>query len=159
MRPLPKGSLLGQLVNRYIRFGLVGASGVFVDMAVLFLLCDPRMLGWDLSAGKFIAAEAAIVSNFVWNDIWTFRDISLNQIGWKSRAGRFAKFNLICLAGIGLSILLLNAQVHFLHENVYLANFISIIFSSFWNFWMNLQFGWVKPRGAISQAKLQTRRI
>ncbi|HZU29876.1 MAG TPA: GtrA family protein [Candidatus Angelobacter sp.] len=155
MRPLSKGSLLWQLANRFVRFGLVGVSGMFVDMGVLFLLADPRTLGWGLSVSKLLAAESAILNNFIWNDLWTFGDISVSQIGWKSRATRFAKFNVICLAGIGISILLLNAQVRFLNANVYLANFISIVLTSFWNFWMNLRFGWVKPRIAMCPTKLE----
>ena len=59
------------------------------------------------------------------------------------------KFNLICLAGIGWSVLLLNAQVTWLHLNLYLANLIAIVVVSVWNFWLNLRFGWgaTKPEG------------
>jgi len=49
---------------------------------------------------------------------------------------------LICLAGIGWSVLLLQAQVAGLGMNVYLANLISIVAVSVWNFGMNLKFGW-----------------
>jgi dolichol-phosphate mannosyltransferase len=139
-------------IKRFIRFGLVGASGVFVDMGILFCLSDPRMLGWGLSLSKACAAETAIVSNFIWNDAWTFGDISRQQNAWGARAGRFGKFNLICLAGMGISILLLNGQVRFLHLNVYLANMIAIVIASLWNFWMNLKFGWGTPRATTSQA-------
>ena len=56
-----------QLAKCFIRFGLVGGSGVFVDMGVLFLLADRRMLSWDLSRSKCLAAKVAIVNNFIWN--------------------------------------------------------------------------------------------
>ncbi len=128
--------------QRFIRFGFVGGSGVFVDMGMLFLLADARMLGWSLSLSKTLAAETAIVNNFIWNDIWTFKDLSAQKTGWPARARRFAKFNLICLAGIGLNVLLLNAQVYALRMNIYVANFIAIFLVSIWNFWMNLRFGW-----------------
>jgi dolichol-phosphate mannosyltransferase len=59
--------------HRFIRFGLVGGSGVVVDMGMLFLLADPRTLGWGLSLSKTLAAETAIVNNFIWNDVWTSR--------------------------------------------------------------------------------------
>ena len=130
--------------KRFVRFGLVGASGVIVDMGILFLLADPKTLAWNLSVSKMLAAETAIINNFIWNDVWTFRDISAGQKGGWARAGRFGKFNLICLAGIGISVLLLDGQVYFLHLNVYLANLIAIVIASFWNFWMNLKFGWTK---------------
>lgn len=131
-------------LKRYIRFGIVGASGVVVDMAVLFLLSDPKMLAWNLSLSKALAAEVAIVNNFIWNELWTFGDISASQSHWHARLGRFAKFNLICLAGIGLAILLLNVQVRFVAMNVYLANLVAIVIVSFWNFGLNLKFGWKK---------------
>jgi dolichol-phosphate mannosyltransferase len=136
---------LARAIKKFIMFCLVGGSGVFVDMGVLFLLADPHMLGWNLSVSKALAAETALVSNFVWNDLWTFREISVGQPGWWARTSRFAKFNLICLAGIGLNVLLLNAQVHLLGMNVYVANLIAVFLVSLWNFGMNLKFGWNKP--------------
>jgi dolichol-phosphate mannosyltransferase len=132
-------------VMRYIRFGVVGVSGIVVDMAFLFLFSDPKMLGLNLSLGKALAAEIAIVNNFIWNEFWTFADLSAAQNHWRARLQRFAKFNLICLVGIGLSVLLLNLQVRFMAMNVYLANLIAIVIVSFWNFGMNLKFGWNKP--------------
>jgi dolichol-phosphate mannosyltransferase len=129
-------------LKRYIRFGVVGASGVVVDMVVLFLLSDPKMLALNLSLGKALAAETALVNNFVWNELWTFGDISAAQSHWRGRLVRFGKFNLICLAGIGLSILLLNIQTRFLAINVYLANLIAIALVSLWNFWLNVKFSW-----------------
>lgn len=143
-----------QTFERYIRFGIVGASGVVVDMAALFLLADPKMLALNLSLTKALAAEIAIVNNFAWNEYWTFGDISAAQNHWRARVARFAKFNLICLAGIGLSILLLNIQVRFVAVNVYVANLIAIVIVSFWNFGMNLKFGWNKPEPA---RRLETR--
>src|SRR5919108_1146891 len=50
--------------------------------------------------------------------------------------------NFICVAGIALSVLLLNAQVYWLGMNVYQANFIAIVLVSVWNFFLNLKFGW-----------------
>ena len=133
------------MIKRFIQFGLVGASGVFVDMGILFVLADPRMLGWGLSWSKALAAETAILNNFLWNDLWTFRDLATGQAGWHRRARRLGKFNLICLVGIALNVLLLNVQVHLLQMNLYVANLIAILLVSIWNFWMNLRFGWGKP--------------
>ena len=135
-------------MKKFIKFGFVGASGVVVDTAMLFLLSDPRMLGLNLSIGKALAAETAIVNNFFWNDLWTFRDISAQRIGRGARLGRFGRFNMICLAGVLISILVLDTQVHFLHFNIYVANLIAIVIASLWNFWMNVKFGWVLSANA-----------
>jgi len=115
---------------------------VAVDMGIIYLLADPSMLGWNLTLSKVIAAEVAIFNNFFWNDIWTFRGLARSENIRVARLARLGKFNLICVAGIGLSVLLLNVQVYWLKINVYPANFISIVVVSFWNFFMNLRFGW-----------------
>jgi dolichol-phosphate mannosyltransferase len=80
-------------VKRFFRFGVVGFSGVFVDMIMLYLLSDPSTLGWGLTRSKILASEVAIVNNFLWNDAWTFADFSSQQKGWRKRLKRFFKFN------------------------------------------------------------------
>lgn len=127
---------------RVSRFCLVGLSGVFIDMLFLFLLSDPSMLALGLTRSKVIAAEAAIVNNFIWNDIWTFRDISSQQKGWRNRLRRFLKFNSICLLGIVLNVLILNILFNIIGLNRYLANLIAIGLVTIWNFWINLKLSW-----------------
>jgi dolichol-phosphate mannosyltransferase len=131
--------------NRFARFAAVGLSGVVVDMGLLFLLSDPTMLGWGLTRSKLVAAETAIVNNFLWNDRWTFRDLSTRQRGPARRLRRFCKFQLICLAGVALNTLLLNLQFNLLHMNRYLANAVAIAAVTGWNFWLNLKVSWRVP--------------
>ena len=128
--------------NRFMRFALVGLSGVIVDMGLLFLLSDPTMLGWGLTRSKLIAAETAIVNNFLWNDAWTFRDVSAHQRNLRWRLRRFGKFQLICLAGVAINTLLLNLQFNLLHMNRYVANAVAIAAVTGWNFWLNLKLSW-----------------
>lgn len=129
-------------VGRFLRFGAVGLSGVFVDMAILYLLSDPTTLAWPLTRSKILAGEIAIFNNFLWNDAWTFADVSMQQKGWKLRLKRFLKFNVICLAGLVLNVLVLNIVFNFLIPNRYIANFIAIAVATIWNFWVNLQLSW-----------------
>ncbi len=70
--------------------------------------------------------------------------------GWRARLARFATFNLIYTAGIGLSVLLLNLQVFVLHFDLYLANLIAIVLVSLWNFFLNSWFAW-KPESSARQ--------
>lgn len=132
--------------NRFVRFALVGLSGVVVDMGLLFLLSDPRMLGWGLTRSKLIGSEMAIINNFFWNDSWTFRDLSLQQRGLKARLRRFGKFQLICLAGVIINTILLNIQFNWLGMNRYVANAIAIAVVMNWNFWLNLKLSWREPQ-------------
>jgi dolichol-phosphate mannosyltransferase len=129
-------------IKRFIRFGLVGLTGVFVDMAVLYLLHDPSALGLPFTRSKIIAAEVAIVNNFIWNDLWTFRDISLRQQGTKQLVKRFIKFNIICLMGLILNVLLSNFFLNVLGIHYLVANLMAIVLVTFFNFWINLKLSW-----------------
>ncbi len=133
-------------IQRFLRFGIVGFSGVFVDMAVLYLLSDPSTLGWGLTRSKIIAAEVAVMNNFLWNDTWTFADFSRQQKGWQKRLKRFLKFNAVCLAGLVLNVLILNFCFNLLFKDVpygrYISNFIAIGVVTFWNFWLNMKLSW-----------------
>jgi dolichol-phosphate mannosyltransferase len=127
-------------LGRFLRFGLVGLSGLAVDMTALYLFYE--IMGLGLTRSAILAAELAIVNNFYWNDVWTFRDIAKQQRGWQRRVKRFLKFNLICIMGLILKILLLNAFFNGLHLNAYLANLLAIAIVTFWNFWINLKLSW-----------------
>lgn len=133
-------------VKRFLRFGIVGFSGVFVDMIMLYLLSDPTTLGWGLTRSKILASEVAIVNNFLWNDAWTFADFSSQQKGWSKRFKRFLKFNVVCLAGLILNVLVLNFLFNLIFKDVpygrYIANFIAIAVVTIWNFWFNLKLSW-----------------
>lgn len=137
---------LSQRINfpfgRFLRFGLVGLSGVFVDMTVLYLLSDPSTLALPLTRSKIIAGEIAILNNFFWNDAWTFADVSSGQNEWRQRLKRFGKFNIICLAGLVLNVLILNLVFNFIIPNRYIANLIAIAIATVWNFWVNLKLSW-----------------
>ncbi|MEM9927601.1 MAG: glycosyltransferase [Cyanobacteria bacterium P01_D01_bin.50] len=129
-------------IGRFIRFGLVGLSGVFVDMAILYLLSDPNTLALPLTRSKIIAGEIAICNNFLWNDAWTFADVAIQQQGWHQRLKRFLKFNIICLAGLVINVLVLNLVFNFVNSNRYIANLIAIAVATLWNFWVNLKLSW-----------------
>ncbi len=128
--------------KRFIRFGSVGLTGVFVDMSVLYLLHDDSTLGWGLTRSKIIAAEVAIINNFIWNDAWTFRDLASHQQGAGKRLKRLLKFNLVCLVGLVLNVLLLNLLFNILEIDYRLANLIAIAAVTLWNFWINLKLSW-----------------
>jgi dolichol-phosphate mannosyltransferase len=130
------------LRSRFVRFALVGLSGVAVDMSLLFLLSDPRALGWGLTRSKLIAAEAAIVNNFLWNDRWTFRDLVPEQRSARAAFRRFLKFNAICLAGLVLNVALLNVMFNVLGVNRYAANAVAIGTVTAWNYLLNRALAW-----------------
>ncbi|MEM6836598.1 MAG: glycosyltransferase [Cyanobacteria bacterium P01_C01_bin.120] len=129
-------------VKAFLRFAIVGLSGVFIDMTILYLL--HTVVGLPLTRSKILSAEVAIANNFIWNDLWTFASISQSQKGWQSRIKRFLKFNVICLAGLVLNVLVLNLLYNLIFDNQwpYLANLIAIGLVTLWNFWLNLKLSW-----------------
>lgn len=129
-------------ILRFVRFGTVGLTGVFVDMVVLYLLHDPSTLGLGLTRSKIISAEVAIINNFFWNDAWTFADMSSQQRGWRKRLKRLLKFNIICLMGLALNVVLLNLLYNVLRVHYLWANLIAIATVTFWNFWINMKLNW-----------------
>jgi dolichol-phosphate mannosyltransferase len=142
LRHLVRLRLTTPAAARFIRFAVVGLSGVVVDMAALFLFSDSRGLGLGLTRSKVMAAELAIVNNFLWNDAWTFRDLIGAQRSARLKFRRFVKFNIICGVGLILNVVLLNLQFNLLHINRYLANLIAIGVVTIWNFWFNLKLSW-----------------
>ena len=127
-------------MSRFIRFSISGFSGLLVNMAILFLLRE--FIGLGLTRSAIMAAEIAIVNNFFWNDLWTFHDIASRQKGWSKQSKRFLKFNMICLSGLILNVLLINLLYNFFGINEYIANLIAIATVTFWNFWFNLKLSW-----------------
>ena len=132
--------------SAFFKFCVVGASGVLVDMGLLYVLSDPSMLGLGLTRSKILAAETAIASNFMLNDVWTFRQTALGQPGLRARFRRFLGFNAICSAGLLLNVLLLNVLFNYGHLNRYLANAVAIVAVTGWNYWLNRKMNWAPVR-------------
>jgi dolichol-phosphate mannosyltransferase len=57
---------------RLLKFGVVGISGVGVNMGMLYFLTEYVHIPYLISS--IIAIEISIISNFLLNDIWTWKD-------------------------------------------------------------------------------------
>jgi dolichol-phosphate mannosyltransferase len=87
--------LVGHVIPvRFLSFALVGGSGMVVNFAVLWLL--NRMLGIDFAISLAASTILAMVSNFVLNNLLTYRDLRLK--GWAFLRG-FLSFFVVCAAG------------------------------------------------------------
>ena len=67
---------------RWLRFGIVGAVGAVVHLAVLYGLTDLMGL-WYIASGV-IAVLVAATNNYILNHIWTFKErkIDSHSVGW-----------------------------------------------------------------------------
>lgn len=112
--------------QRLFRFGMVGLTGVVVNLGLLTLLTEVAGLFYLLSAA--ISVEASIVTNFLLNDAWTFRDRREGH-----RLTRLAKFNTVSLLALGLNI----ATLAFLAEVVGLHYLVAEAFAILVTFTFN----------------------
>jgi dolichol-phosphate mannosyltransferase len=85
------------------KFGVVGASGYVVNLAIFAVLVGPADLHHIAAAvGAFCVA---VTNNFVWNREWTFR-------AREGRAGfQAARFLAVSLVGLGFNLAVLELLV------------------------------------------------
>lgn len=121
--------------NAFPRFAAVGLVGVGVNEGMLFLLHGA--LGLPLVVGSALATETAIVSNYVGNELWTFHHQRLDL-------GRLARFNLVALGGLVLTVSTLWALTHLTPFHYLVDNLVAIGAGATWNFAVN--FGWTWGR-------------
>ena len=120
------------ILLRFIRFGIVGASGMVVDFGVTWL-CKEK-LHWNKYISNSLGFILAATNNYVWNRLWTFQSTS------DAVAREYTLFFIIALIGLGLN----NGIIYLLHErlhlNFYFSKLIAIGCVTIWNFVMNYVF-------------------
>jgi dolichol-phosphate mannosyltransferase len=99
------------LRSRFIRFGIVGGTGVVVNIGFYALFHD--LFRVKLMVASAMAFELSVISNFILNEYWTFKD----RKSGKSVAllARGVLFNLSVLLGGALQLGTLGTLTHYLH--------------------------------------------
>ena len=136
LRQLIRLGISPEKMKEFIKFAVVGGSGVLVNMGGLFLLT--RFAGMRIEFASPIAIEISILTNFFLNNAWTFRKRD-TQIGFR---GRILRYHLVtAMAGVvNYLTLLLLANVFGMHDLI--ANLIGIILGTFINFFLNSLWTW-----------------
>lgn len=137
---------------RFIKFCLVGGSGVGVNWGLYWILTrfagftplDNAATGGILSGNlaMAIAIETSIITNFILNNYFTFADRNIH--GVKAFLGRLLNFNLICLIGGLIQIGVANLLAITLGLYDLIAILLAIIVATLWNFLLNNWWTW-KP--------------
>ena len=123
---------------RFIKFCLVGLSGVGVNFGIFALLTRlGGMKDTDFLA-LAIATEAAIITNFILNDIFTFRDMRSSSNFFT----RLLKFNIICVAGALLQAGVYALLFHAIGVYDLVSYLIGIIVATLWNYLLNTWLTW-----------------
>jgi dolichol-phosphate mannosyltransferase len=122
---------LADSLYRFFKFGLVGASGIIVNMGLLWIFRELLHLPFFISG--FLAIELSIVTNFVLNDIWTWRDRRN-----RSFVSRLIRYNAAAaFTAFGFNYLVLLVAVYAFGINYIPANLFGIIVASLLNFFIN----------------------
>lgn len=133
--------LLDKTVGRYIpvrliSFGMIGGTGVLVHVTVLAMLF--KLLNTGFMTAQIGATFAAITSNFLLNNLLTYRDQRLTGLkllrGWIS-------FNLICaigaVANVGIA-----SWIYSTHSMWLADGLVGIAVGVVWNYSMSSMFTW-----------------
>ena len=120
------------MIEQFIKFCVVGGSGVFVDFGITYACKE-----W-LRLNKYLANSmgfiCATTSNLTLNRLWTFHNENPDI------ATQYLRFLGIAAVGLllnNLTIYLLNGRFRF---NFYLVKLFAIGVVTFWNFFMNYYF-------------------
>lgn len=123
--------------RRFYTFCAVGAFGVITNLVSLNLLLNVFHLD-DLTA-SIQAGLIAVVSNYFWNDSFTWRERK-QAVLWK-RLIKLPQFAVVC--GLGVTVTTLIAQLLVLLGcNVYSGQLVGIILASRWTFTANNRWTW-----------------
>ena len=127
-----KIELTREFLFKFLKFGAVGFSGVFVNFGITFVCKEWLKLNKYLS--NILGFVVAATTNYFLNRIWTFQSTN-PQIG-----SEYAKYFAIALVGLGLDTLtvyLLNGKLKW---NFYLSKIFAVGVSTLCNFFGNLLF-------------------
>jgi dolichol-phosphate mannosyltransferase len=123
---------------RFLKFGIVGATGAVVNLAGLwmgqeYLFAGVQSQALRVNLSLLVAITLATFNNYCWNRRWTWRDrkTSIHKGFWMQMAEYYA----VCWVAIALQLLLTNVFVQFMH---YLpANVVAIGLTAVINFLAN----------------------
>jgi len=117
------------LFLKFIKFCLVGLSGMLIDFGTTWVLKE------KVRVNKYIANSTGFIlaatSNYIWNRFWTFHSENTHV------ATEYLSFILISLAGLGLNNLILYFFNDKMKFNFYLSKLIAVGFVTIWNFVLN----------------------
>ncbi len=120
---------------RFVKFATVGAFGTLVDFGVLNFLI--LVFGFSKFWANTCSFSAAVVSNFIWNRLWTFPESRQEGL-----LPQLAQFSLVSIGGyiinqtifLGLDSLIFHIWGT-LGYNI--AKAIAVLVVLFWNFGIN----------------------
>jgi len=117
------------LLWKFLKFCIVGSSGMVVDFGTTWLLKE------KVKINKYIANSTGFIlaatSNYLLNRFWTFHSEN------SKIATEYISFVLISLFGLGINNLVVYLLTEKLKFNFYISKLFAIGVVTLWNFSMN----------------------
>lgn len=118
---------------RWLKFNTVGFIGIGVQLVAL--AAYTRFLRIHYLPATAMAVETAVLHNYVWHELWTWRDRRSKRDGWRAIAGRLLRFHLgNGLVSIVSNLVLMKFFVGSWGMKVMPANLLSIAITAVANF-------------------------
>jgi dolichol-phosphate mannosyltransferase len=131
LRDQDKGSRLSLFAKHAAKYYAIGASGILVNLGLLYYLTEYVGLWYFLSYA--LAISVSITSNFILNKFWTFRD----SIDSQKTIVMYVKFVSVSLVGMAIQLGSVYVLVESLTVYYMLAALISICIAGAINFIIN----------------------
>jgi dolichol-phosphate mannosyltransferase len=133
----------GHELTRFLKFIGVGLSGTVVNLGILALVS--QMTTWTKYVAELPGIEISIITNFLLNDFFTFKDRRGNSKN-KSFVNRLLKFNLVGLTGAAINIGLYSLILFLWGTDStvirLIAQAISIVVVFLWNYILSMVWTW-----------------
>jgi len=94
--------------SRFIKYGIVGFTGYLINAAGLEVF---YRLGFSTGVAAAFGAELAIISNFIFNNFWTFKDKKITTFG--KVVNKFIQFNLSSVGAIVIQAIVVGVGTAF----------------------------------------------
>jgi dolichol-phosphate mannosyltransferase len=132
------GSAAWREWKRVFKFGIVGISGIMVNLGILYLMVEFFAMNKDLASP--IAIEFSILNNFIWNDLWTFGSDEDRMVS--GRWHRLVAFNIVSVGGAVINYAIFLALTSWLAVYYLAAQLLGILIAFVWNFLVNRRITW-----------------
>ncbi len=124
-------------LRRFAQFCTVGGAGAVLNLAVLYVLTE---LGMFYGAAGLVAIEAGLLSNFVLNRFWTFKDRGIT--GVKSTMAALGRDHVVRSVGVILNFAILLSLTSLFGVFYLLSQLIGLIVGMVWNYGGNQWWTW-----------------
>jgi putative flippase GtrA len=117
------------LIQKFIKFCVVGFSGMMIDFGTTWVLKE------KVKVNKYVANSTGFIlaatSNYIWNRYWTFQSENSHVVT------EYFSFIIISLVGLAINNFLIYLLSDKMKFNFYFSKLIAIGVVTVWNFVLN----------------------